>query len=108
MTVAIDPASGDETLADGAALAPDPRPDRPLRRGLGRHGPHRRGRPRDGPGDRWAAAHPLADDGAPAATGTPIAGERQEIGDFDVRWDESGEWVAVWTATPTRSDASAG
>jgi len=40
------------------------------------------------------------DDGSPAATGTPIAGERQEIGDFDVRWDDSGTWLAVWTADP--------
>ena len=44
---------------------------------------------------RWPA------DDAPATAGTPIAGERQEIGDFDVRWDESGTWVAVWTADAT-------
>ena len=41
---------------------------------------------------RWPA------DDMPAETGTPIAAERQEIGDFDVRWDESGTWLAVWTA----------
>ena len=41
---------------------------------------------------RWPA------DDMPAETGTPIAGERQEIGDFDVRWDDSGTWLAVWTA----------
>jgi predicted anti-sigma-YlaC factor YlaD len=40
-------------------------------------------------------------DDATAAKGTAIAGEHQEIGDFDVRWDGSGDWVAVWTADAT-------
>ncbi len=33
--------------------------------------------------------------------GDPIPGVSGQITDFDVRWDETGSWLAVWTAEPT-------
>jgi hypothetical protein len=99
-TVAIDPASGDETPLTVPLWRPNLDP-------TGRYAVAWDGTVRtDATGlDTVPATGGLRlirwpDDGSPAATGTPIAGERQEIGDFDVRWDDSGTWLAVWTADP--------
>ena len=44
---------------------------------------------------RWPA------DGTSSNTaGDPIPGVSGAIGDFDVRWDETGSWLAVWIAEP--------
>jgi hypothetical protein len=44
---------------------------------------------------RWPA------DGSDAGTtGDPIPGIAGPVGDFDVRWDETGSWVAIWTSEP--------
>ena len=37
-------------------------------------------------------------DATSAATRTKIAGVESDLADFDVRWDESGQWLAIWTA----------
>ncbi len=39
-------------------------------------------------------------DATSAATRSKIAGMDGEIADFDARWDESGQWLAIWTAEP--------
>ncbi len=44
---------------------------------------------------RWPA------DGSDAgAAGDPIPGIAGPVGDFDVRWDETGSWVAIWRSEP--------
>lgn len=35
-----------------------------------------------------------------SASRSKVPGADAEIADFDVRWDESGEWLAIWTAEP--------
>ena len=45
---------------------------------------------------RWPA------DGNPSGTtGEPVPGVSGPISDFDVRWDETGSWLAIWIAEPT-------
>jgi hypothetical protein len=99
-TVAIDPSSGDETPLTVPLWRPNLDP-------TGRYAVAWDGTVRtDAAGLETVPATGglrllrWPDDGTPAAKGTPIAGERQEIGDFDVRWDDSGTWLAVWTADP--------
>jgi len=45
-------------------------------------------------------------DGAAVATRSRVPGGDARIADLDVRWNESGDWVAIWTADP--SDPSIG
>jgi Putative zinc-finger len=44
--------------------------------------------------------HWPADGTASNTVGDPIPGESGPIGDFDVRWDETGSWLAIWIAEP--------
>ena len=47
---------------------------------------------------RWTATGAtLADDGSGATRDALVVTDSATAG-FDVRWDESGEWVAVWVA----------
>ena len=99
MSVAIDPASGDETDAgDVWRPAVDPTSE------LAIVWDGRLTRARDGatwaPADgalelrTWSAEGPGPADGADLSRVVTDAAP----GDFDVRWDETGEWVAVWVA----------
>ena len=45
---------------------------------------------------RWPA-----DGSSSSDAGDPIPGISGPIGDFDVRWDETGSWLAIWVAEPT-------
>jgi hypothetical protein len=45
---------------------------------------------------RWPA-----DGDASGTAGEPVPGTSGPIADFDVRWDETGSWVAVWIAEAT-------
>jgi hypothetical protein len=45
---------------------------------------------------RWPA-----DGNASGTAGEPVPGTSGKIADFDVRWDETGSWVAVWIAEST-------
>ncbi len=44
---------------------------------------------------RWPA-----DGNASGSVGDPIPGASGPIADFDVRWDETGSWLAIWIADP--------
>jgi hypothetical protein len=44
---------------------------------------------------RWPA-----DGSASGTAGDPIPGVSGRLGDFDVRWDETGSWLAIWVAEP--------
>jgi hypothetical protein len=44
---------------------------------------------------RWPA-----DGNASGTAGDPVPGVSGRVSDFDVRWDETGSWVAVWIAEP--------
>ncbi len=99
MSVSIDPASGDETDA-GYVWRPAVDPTSEL--AIVWDG--RLTRARDGatwaPADgalelrTWSAEGPGPADGADLSRVVTDAAP----GDFDVRWDETGEWVAVWLA----------
>jgi hypothetical protein len=45
---------------------------------------------------RWPA-----DGNASGTAGQPVPGASGPISDFDVRWDETGSWLAVWVADST-------
>lgn len=44
---------------------------------------------------RWPA-----DGNASGSVGDPIPGVTGAISDFDVRWDKTGSWLAIWVAEP--------
>ena len=45
-----------------------------------------------------------AEDGASVAVGATQVIAKTSGGDFDVRWDETGEWFATWVADPSGTD----
>ena len=58
-------------------------------------------------GSRRPAARPLAGRRNVSNTaGDPIPGVPGQIADFDVRWDETGSWLAIWIAE--RADPAIG
>ena len=59
-----------------------------------RHGPRARGTPRAPAVDRRRTTRCDRSGAAIASSSDDAAA------DFDVRWDETGEWVAVWVADP--------
>jgi hypothetical protein len=48
---------------------------------------------------RWSARH-----GASSGSGAAQIVARGPVTDFDVRWDESGTWFAVWVADPSGTE----
>ncbi len=98
-SVAIDPASGDETDAgDVWRPAVDPTSELAIvwDGRLTQVGDGATWAPADGSLElrTWSADGPGPADGADRSRVVTDAAPR----DFDVRWDETGEWVAVWVA----------
>jgi hypothetical protein len=94
-SVAVDPTTGSETASNGTwRPAVDP---------SGSHAVAWSGTVEAGEDGTWHPAEgqlelvdwPITTDDA---AGQPVSDGA--IGDFDVRWDETGEWFAVWTADP--------
>jgi hypothetical protein len=103
VTVAIDPTTGAETAIDGAAWRPavDPSGERAVvwSGTVSFDAESRTWRPAEG---RLELIAWPADDGAGNAS--PQVVIEGPVADLDVRWDETGAWVAVWVADSLDSD----
>jgi hypothetical protein len=101
VSVMIDPASGAETPAGELWL---PAVDPTRSRAIGWSGSIERAEdgttwtPQDGQLEllAWSSRTGGTRPDAQAAEGDPIVADK--LGAFDIRWDETGEWVAVWLA----------
>ncbi len=107
LSVLIDPTTGIETPAGGLWL---PAVDPTRQRAIAWNGSIERAAdgttwtPEDGQLElrAWSAETGGQTSGGPAADDERIVTD--ELGQFDIRWDETGEWVAVWIADPNDPD----